>query len=276
MTEDDEFTHRLMDFGLSEKEARLYFHLLKFGAKSPSQLAMSLKTYREDVHRTLSSLVNKGMVTPSLTKPTVYTAVDIDIALDSEMNKRDAELREMEQAKRELQELVPRQRFPPTEPGASFRLIKSAGDIFATELPLIRAAEHELLVITPPEGISMALLTGVIEATKELVERGGSARVITYITYPIIEIIEQMLSDGMEVRHRDEGTIQFLVFDRKTSMSAINVDGIKSLKSPVSLIWTDDAAYAQYLASTFELIWFRSRDVHERIEELRKDGPPRV
>jgi len=58
------FITRLTGFGLSEKEAHLYLHLLKYGPKTPSPLAKSLKTYREDVHRTLTSLIEKGMVPP--------------------------------------------------------------------------------------------------------------------------------------------------------------------------------------------------------------------
>jgi predicted transcriptional regulator len=65
MTEDDNFILRLMRFGLNEKEAQVYFHLLKYGPKTPSPLAKSLKTYREDVHRTLASLIEKGMVRPA-------------------------------------------------------------------------------------------------------------------------------------------------------------------------------------------------------------------
>ena len=66
MSSDDEFTGRLIGFGLNEKEAQLYLHLLKHGPKTPSPLAKSLNTYREDVHRTLTSLIEKGMVRPSL------------------------------------------------------------------------------------------------------------------------------------------------------------------------------------------------------------------
>jgi sugar-specific transcriptional regulator TrmB len=66
MTADDEFTRSLAGFGLSEKEALLYLQLLKYGPKTPSPLARSLHTYREDVHRTLTSLIEKGMVRPSL------------------------------------------------------------------------------------------------------------------------------------------------------------------------------------------------------------------
>lgn len=35
MTTDDEFTQRLIGFGLSEKEAQTYLHLLKYDPKTP-------------------------------------------------------------------------------------------------------------------------------------------------------------------------------------------------------------------------------------------------
>lgn len=105
MTTDDEFTSHLTGFGLSEKEARTYLHLLKYGPKTPSPLAKSLKTYREDIHRTLTSLIEKGMARPSLDSPTVYAAVDLVAALDSALKKQHSELRQMERRKRELQEL---------------------------------------------------------------------------------------------------------------------------------------------------------------------------
>ncbi|HYB58906.1 MAG TPA: helix-turn-helix domain-containing protein [Candidatus Acidoferrales bacterium] len=88
MTADDEFTARLISFGLSEKEARTYLHLLKYGPKTPSPLAKSLKTYREDVHRTLTALMEKGKVHPSLDTPTIYAAVDLDVALESAVKSR--------------------------------------------------------------------------------------------------------------------------------------------------------------------------------------------
>jgi sugar-specific transcriptional regulator TrmB len=81
---------------LSEKEAQLYLHLLKYGPKTPSPLAKSLKTYREDVHRTLTSLIEKGMVRPSLDSPTMYAAVDLDTALQAALKKHESELREMQ------------------------------------------------------------------------------------------------------------------------------------------------------------------------------------
>jgi sugar-specific transcriptional regulator TrmB len=54
-----------------------------------------MKTYREDVHRTLTELIEKGMVRPSLDSPTMSAAVDLDNALKSALKKQESELREM-------------------------------------------------------------------------------------------------------------------------------------------------------------------------------------
>jgi sugar-specific transcriptional regulator TrmB len=91
MDGDEEFITRLTGFGLSEKEARLYLHLLKHRLKTPSPLAKAQKTYREDVHRTFTSLIDKGMVRTSFDSPTVYAAVDLDTALGSALQKHDSE-----------------------------------------------------------------------------------------------------------------------------------------------------------------------------------------
>jgi sugar-specific transcriptional regulator TrmB len=77
-----EFITRLSDFGLNDKEARLYHHLLKYGAKPPVVIARHMHTYREDVHRTLNALLEKGLVAKSLSTPTVYVAVPPKLRLE--------------------------------------------------------------------------------------------------------------------------------------------------------------------------------------------------
>jgi len=124
MTTDDEFAHRLIGFGLSEKEARVYLHLIKYGPNTQSRLAKALKTYREDVRRTLNSLIGKSMVRPSLDGSAVYTAVDLDAALEFAMKKQQSELLEMEARKRELKELVKQQRFRPSDNSSTFKMLK--------------------------------------------------------------------------------------------------------------------------------------------------------
>ncbi len=272
---EDAFITRLISFGLSEKEAQLYLLLLKYGPKTPSPLAKSLKTYREDVHRTLTSLIDKGMVHPSLDSPTTYKAVDLDTALESALQKQQSELREMEERKRELQELSLQQRFQPPDKVGTFKIIKSMKELIAVCMPLIDGLQEEWLIATPAILTVFASLFGVNEAVYEVIKRGGKVRVIVDISYEIIEPVREMISIGEEVRHIDQQGIMFVVFDKKISISAINAE-VKhvSLNAPVSGLWTDDPVYAHYLTSTFEMLWNQAIDAEERIQQLLKEGPP--
>jgi len=278
MTEDDEFIRRLTQFGLSEKEAQLYLHLLRYGPKTPSPLAKSLKTYREDVHRTLTSLIDKGMVRPSLDTPTVYTAVDLETALEAELKRHESEIREMEARKQELQELSKQQRFLAAGEIASYKILKSMKEVVTVTLSALAAAEKEWFAVVPPILTVFSSLF-FVEDDKKFIDRGGRIRFITDVTYPFIELIREHLDAGMEVRHFDKYSgLLFCVFDGKIGMSAINAADLKSvsLSQLVSVLWSDDRTYARYLVSTFELLWQQSIPAEQRIQELPEQGPPQV
>jgi sugar-specific transcriptional regulator TrmB len=273
-----DFVTRLIGFGLSEKEAQAYLHLLKYGPKTPSPLAKSLKTYREDVHRTLTSLIEKGMVRPSLDSPTIYTAVELDAALDAAVKKHESELREMEIRKRELQDLAKEQRFRPSEEVSTFKMLKSLKEVISTALPVFVSAEEEFLWLSNREGVEMSQVFGILEAEREFIERGGRCRGIADVTYRIVDIIRYHLDIGADVRHIENYRgAYFGVFDKKTCISAINID-IKHIKldEPLSMLYTDDPVFADYLVSTFEMLWEQGVPAEERIQELLKQGPPRA
>jgi len=278
MADDSEFIPKLIGFGLSEKEALVYLHLLKYGPKPPSRLAKSLKTYREDVYRTLTSLVDKGMVNPSLETPTIYAAVELDIALESTLKRHETELREMERKKEELQE-ISKQLFRPSDKLPTYKIIKSLGEgVDFSISSLTSLAEEELLTAVPGPVMVVASLFGINEGVKTLIERGGRVRCISDASHPNIEAVQESLDIGVDVHHLSQyGGIYFGVFDRKFSISAINIDFRRmSLDEPISALYSDDPIYAAYLVSTFEILWEQAVPAAQRIEELLKEGPPQV
>ena len=269
---------RASELGLSEKEAQLYLHLLKYGPKSPSPLAKSLKTYRVDVHRTLTDLIEKGMVRPSLDSPTIYAAVDLDAALQAAVKKQESELREMEARRRELQQLSKRQRFRPSDEVKTFKVIKSIKELVGIANALTTACENEVILVSPEEVIAVASLFGILDEIKKLIERGANFRMLTDVSYSAIEFVKEALDIGEEVRHLDGYRgVYFAVLDRKICLHGINLD-IKhlSLNQPIAMLYTDDPTYADYLKETFEMLWQQSVPAARRIEELQKQGPPQV
>jgi sugar-specific transcriptional regulator TrmB len=277
MSREEEFVRRLIGFGLSEKEAQLYLHLLKYGPKTSSPIAKSLQTYREDVHRTLTSLIEKGMVRPSFDAPTVYAAVDLDTALESVVKKRESEIREMETRKQELKELSKQQQFRSSDEVTTFKFIKSVKDLVTTSITSVASINEELLYVVPDHMLVIASLFGINEEVKNLIDNGGNARGISDITYSSIEAAQEILDIGEDLRHYDHyAGVYFGVLEKRICLHSIRNATRISLDEPISLIWTDDRTYAQYLTHTFELLWVQAIPAAERIQELLEQGPPQA
>ncbi|MFZ0926349.1 MAG: helix-turn-helix domain-containing protein [Halobacteriota archaeon] len=274
MDDDAEFITRLIGFGLSEKEVQVYLHLLKHGPKTPSPIAKTLKTYPVDIHRTLMSLIEKEWVRAAHDSPTVYAAVELCAALDSTLKKHESELREMEARKLGLQELAKQQQFCPSDDVATFKIIKSNKELIAAVIPLLDSMKQEWLAAVPGLATVIASLFGINDAAAEFIQRGGKVKTIVDISHPIIDNVRELLQIGEEVRHIDEHGLMFVVFDRRHSMTVINIAESSSLNAPMTALWTDDPTYAEYLAATFEMLWKKSVPAEEHIQKLLKQGPP--
>jgi len=157
---------------------------------------------------------------------------------------------------------------------STFKIVKSIKELLAVAIPLIESMKEEWLIAAPAPATVVASLFGVNEAAYEFIKRGGKVRAIIDISYQVIEPVREMISIGEDVRHIDQHGIIFVIFDRKIAMSVINVDVQSlSLNEPISMLWTDDPTYAQYLASTFELLWAQSVPAQERVQKLLEQGP---
>jgi hypothetical protein len=180
------------------------------------------------------------------------------------LKKQESELREMEARKQELAELSTHQRFSPSNEVTTFKLIKSLGELVSVTLPLINLAQNEFLLIAPQEIVTFASLFGITEEVRKFVERGGSTRAITDISYSGIELMQEMLDRG----------ITFGVVDRKTCLTAINIDIRRmSLNEHIAVLWSDDPTYAEYLGATFDVLWRQAIPAAQRIKELQQHPP---
>ncbi|MGZ4904283.1 MAG: TrmB family transcriptional regulator [Halobacteriota archaeon] len=275
MANEDDFITHLMGFGLTEKEAQCYFYLLKYGPKTPSPLAKSLHTYREDAHRTLQSLIKKGMVRPSLNSPTLYTAIELETALDSALKKHEAELHEMEARKQELQELSKQQRFRPSDEVSTFKMLKSIKELVAASITSVTSIKEELLYVVPDHMLVIASAFGINEEVKNLIDNGGIARGISDITYSCVDAAQELLDIGEDLRHYDHYVgVYFSVLDKRLCFHSIHNAERISLTEPIVVLSTDDTTYARYLASLFELLWKQAVPAEERMRELLEQGPP--
>jgi sugar-specific transcriptional regulator TrmB len=262
------FIAQLTEFGLREKEARIYFYLLKHGAKSVTELAKFAKTYREDVYRRLDALLQEGLVEQSLEKPTEYAAVPLQAALDAIMQKHTYAWRQMEIARTELLQQVDAAqlaRGAVDTPGC--RLVKGVHEVLAVGSRMIAESESTFAMVLRPQALPKLAHFGLIDEWKQAALRGTRIRIITDAIPANLAALNE-LKGTIEVRcYEDYAGVFFWVIDEKETVTVL---ATARDRAPLthSAFWTNSPEYAGYLTSFFELIWEQSIAVEERIKAV--------
>jgi sugar-specific transcriptional regulator TrmB len=276
MGDDSDFITPLIEFGLIEKEARVYFHLLKYGAKPLSVLAKHTKTYREDVYRTLVSLIDKGMVVGSISSPTVYAALPLETALDITLTEHKLERQQMEKSKRELADLfAAMDRSPPVE-WCNYRVLSGPKEVEAASRQFSKGATRDLSSYLWGNVLSVTYETGELDLVCDAVRRGARVRLITEISQVNLTEARYALDCGIQLRHVVQTSgINFTVRDFKDSFVVVRFDPACYPLRDVSIaaFICESPTYAKQLSFHYELLWKQAIPAAERIEELLKEGP---
>lgn len=263
----------LDDFGLNEKEAQLYVHLLRYGPKRAGDLARSLKTYRLEVYRRCTRLIDIGVATKTSEVLSRYVPVELDGALNNVLLSHKHELRRLQRVKQKVVEDDSITLLRRENEHSSFKLVKN-GELVTTLSQLINSAEASIIFIAHPRfnHISMG---GVQNHLRCAVARDVRARGVLDISPRSALVAREYLSCGVELRHKDHYSgMTMVIADGKRSISVIYpyLKNALSLDDNVAALWSDNVAQADFLTSAFEMTWTQAIDAEEHInQQLQQD-----
>ena len=270
----DELLKQLMEFGLNEREARLYVCLLKHGASTVARLTKNLGTYRVDVHRTLQSLIDKGLVEALLDTPLMYDAMPVREAVNSALEARKNEYRKLQQMSRELIQVVEQMHFEPAAEVSKFRLVRSVTRAQTIASQMVKAAQKEVLFITSPHNGNTTALYASLSNYKNATKRGVNVRCITNISERNLDTV-LATRNYLEIRHfSGYKGICFLEVDTRESFTELENDALQSKNDPHTVwLWGDNTDFAERLKATFEILWATSIGTEERMHEILAEAP---
>jgi CheY-like chemotaxis protein/predicted transcriptional regulator len=94
---------QLPEYGLTEVQAKVYYHLLTLGQTSSTKVAKQLDVHRSEVYRVLRELAEKGLVTEHKGKrPTLFTPTPPEEALDILLQQQAKTLKRLKEGKPKL------------------------------------------------------------------------------------------------------------------------------------------------------------------------------
>ena len=93
---------KLRDFGLTKNESKIYVFLSKYGPKKAIEISRDEKIPRTETYHLLSSLEMKGIVESSIQRPTKFSAVIIEKAIESIIQNQQKRIEELKSLKQDM------------------------------------------------------------------------------------------------------------------------------------------------------------------------------
>jgi sugar-specific transcriptional regulator TrmB len=92
----------LENLGFKRVDAEVYLFLTMTGPQKARNIANALRLQKQQLYRSLKTLQNRGMVHASLESPAYFSAVQLDIVVDSLAKAKKEQVITLQQSKEEL------------------------------------------------------------------------------------------------------------------------------------------------------------------------------
>ena len=280
----EELERVLSELGLSAKEAQVYLYIAKNGPQKAIEISRNLKMHKVEVYRFLKYLENKTLVEPALERPTRFSALPFEQALDSLIAERKKTARELEEKRNVILDqwkLLETDRMPVAP--ERFLVLPGRTNIFLKTSHLIKQTQREMLTISTNIAFTLDEQTAFLpESLKEVMQNRRSQQIHARV---ISQIDEKNLDETrsfnqkiqrkhllVEIRHLNFGTSfipRLVLRDEEEVVIFLTPIRLSMLSKDETGLWTNSKAVVAALKALFEELWQDAQPLAERIEELQ-------
>jgi sugar-specific transcriptional regulator TrmB len=247
----------LEDFGLSEKEARVYYILSRLGSASANEISSATQYNRLQTYRSVKGLLDRGIVEISLERPRKYTPLKIEYAISLLEQEAADRILQLEFKKplllKKWSELSD---FPASKASYTFRIIQGSKNVFKFATLLFEAAEKDIDISIKGSEISRWINEGAADSLQRKTAKQVMTRIITENGKQSTEAIRSF-PEFCDLRHVSSlNTVPIILIDNKEALICLNgnTQGV-----PENAIWTNHPELVCTLASFFNILWSNAK-----------------
>ncbi len=267
--EADAIVGYLQDFGLTWKEAKIYFLLSKLGSATAADITAMAQMNRLQTYRAIKGLLSYGLVEMSLERPRRYAPLKIEQALS--LLGQEAERKMLELEKKTpllLSKWAALSELQVDKPNFSFRVIQGAKNVAKFRIMLYESAKKEIAAIMKPNDLLKCLVEGADDVFERLNNSNISVRGLSELNKVNIDASKRFL-EFSKLRHTPHGNIvPFTIIDDQEVLICMSQDGNGGV--PENAIWLNHPDLVGLLKEVFEMLWRSSIDGNIRIRELER------
>ena len=254
MTQSDRL-EKMMEYGLTEYEARTYLALLQLGVASARDVANLSRVPRTKIYSVLDDLHAKQLAEIIPERPKKYGVVPFDTYLRTFEREYKAKLAKIEEDKKTLMAAFASREAPGAEKAGSFQVLKGRKNVLNRKYEMVgRAAAEVLEMGTEFSAVRMGYYMPLL---KERARLGASLKLLAPVTENNRENVDEFATLG-EVRAnpgKSPGSVILVVDDSEVLICHYVPDDEHLFKGEDIAIWSDDKAIVRDMKATILANW---------------------
>ena len=170
-----------LDF--DDLESKIYLNLLRTGPITASELAKDLNIDRATMYRIIDRLVDRNIISTSLSNPKLCTAIEPENALKLGLEKKEEEIKKIKKSGKAIIEKITSIRYCPNQGTniPTLRIVQGRANIYSDIGQMIENCFETVFIATTLEDISKMYHSMIPEKIKICKKKGGKVMLLVEI-----------------------------------------------------------------------------------------------
>ena len=272
----------LKDFGLSEKEAKIYIQLSKTGSNKARTIASQIKMNRVQLYATLKTLQKKGMVESTFEYPTNYNAVPFSKVLDLFIKTKEEEVHSLQTKKEEI--LLQWEQIPVVnnkKDQSKIMVLQGRKHVYSKIKQMVSQTKESINIVTSSPGVVQSYQAGVFDTgfnhdlkievyIRFLTNFIGLSPGLTIIKELIKRVEEEMMYIDIRITDLGSGNVpRFVITDEKELVFFLKpTEDITATNREDTGFWTNNTILVHAFQAFFEELWRNSEDIIKKMRTI--------
>lgn len=180
LPEEEEVMPLLVDYGLTEEEARMYVGVLRIGTGKVSEISHFTNTDRVKGYKILENLRSEGYVTSTLSSPILFSANDPKTVFDTILAKKKSGIQRLEKNQSRLIENLEKLKgHSVVSDLPKLSVISGRDNIYNEIKKIIDETKDEMYLVTSTSDLIRMYYTDIPSAIKKALKRKVEIKLMT-------------------------------------------------------------------------------------------------
>lgn len=246
---------KMMEYGLTEYEARTYLALLHLGVASARDVANLSRVPRTKIYSVLDDLHAKQLAEIIPERPKKYGVVPFDVYLRQFEREYKAKLAKIEDDKKFLMAAFTTREGSAPDKAGSFQVLKGRKNVLNRKYEMVGRSDIEILEMgTEYSAVRMGYYLPLL---KDRARTGTKLKLLCPVTDANRENVDEFGTIG-EVRQnpgKSPGSVILVVDDSEVLICHYVPDDEHLFKGEDIAIWSDDKAIVRDMKATIVAAW---------------------